>query len=127
MPLILNLHLTERIYIFCNADLKAQGTILLLPLFPRMFRPKDIIFTANRYISNGLIQNISHIVYIIPERYSELSELDELKTVGRIVGALNAFLPKRQFILIGPGRWEAVEISNWEYRSHMRTSVIPPL
>ena len=72
---------------------------------PQDVPAKDIIFTANRYISNGLIQNISHIVYIIPERYSELSELDELKTVGRIVGALNAFLPKRQFILIGPGRW----------------------
>ena len=72
---------------------------------PQDVPAKDIIFTANRYISNGLIQNISHIVYIIPERYSELSELDELNTVGRIVGALNAFLPKRQFILIGPGRW----------------------
>lgn len=72
---------------------------------PQDVQPKDIIFTAKRYISNGLIQNISHIVYIDPLKYSELSDLDDLKTVGRIVGLLNAFLPKRQFILIGPGRW----------------------
>jgi len=72
---------------------------------PQDVLPKDIIFTANRYISNGLIQNISHIVYVDPERYSELTDLNDLKTVGKIIGALNSFLPKRQFILIGPGRW----------------------
>lgn len=72
---------------------------------PQDVLPKDIIFSANRYISNGIIQNISHIVYVNPERYNELSELDDLKTIGRIISALNAFLPKRQFILIGPGRW----------------------
>lgn len=72
---------------------------------PQDLQAKDIIFSANRYISNGLIQNISHIVYIDPIRYSELSDLDDLKAVGKIVGLLNSFLPKRQFILIGPGRW----------------------
>ena len=72
---------------------------------PQDILPKDIIFSANKYISNGLIQNISHIVYVNPDRYNELSELEDLKTVGRIVSALNSFLPKRQFILIGPGRW----------------------
>ncbi len=72
---------------------------------PQNILAKDIVFSANRYISNGIIQNISHIVYVDPERYSELSELEDLKTIGKIVSALNSFLPKRQFILIGPGRW----------------------
>ena len=72
---------------------------------PQDVLSKDIVFTANRYISNGLIQNISHIVYVNPEHYSELSQLEDLKTVGKIIGKLNSFLPKRQFILIGPGRW----------------------
>ena len=31
---------------------------------PQDVLSKDIVFTANRYISNGLIQNISHIVYV---------------------------------------------------------------
>ncbi|MBN1447859.1 MAG: nucleotidyltransferase domain-containing protein [Bacteroidetes bacterium] len=72
--------------------------------------PQDIprerkIFTANRYISNGRLPDITHIVYVDPQRYSDLHERIDLVTVGRIVGKLNKLLPKRQFILIGPGRW----------------------
>ncbi len=72
--------------------------------------PQDIprdrkVFTANRYISNGRLPDITHIVYVDPRRYSELFERNDLVTVGRIIGKLNKLLPKRQFILIGPGRW----------------------
>jgi hypothetical protein len=72
--------------------------------------PQDIsrerkIFTANRYISNGSLPDITHVVYVDPQRYSELNERIDLVTVGRIVGKLNKLLPKRQFILMGPGRW----------------------
>ncbi|MEN6327333.1 MAG: PEP/pyruvate-binding domain-containing protein, partial [Syntrophomonas sp.] len=72
--------------------------------------PKDIstnkmIFSARRYVSNGLVQNISHVVYIDPEAYSRLRNLEELVDVGKAVGMLNTILPRRHFILIGPGRW----------------------
>jgi hypothetical protein len=40
-----------------------------------------------------------------PERYGEISDLQQLRNVGRAVGRLNQLLPKRQFILMGPGRW----------------------
>ena len=72
--------------------------------------PKDIstdrmVFSANRYISNGYVPDITHVVYVDPEGYNRMSELSELKKVGRAVGKLNKILPKRQFILMGPGRW----------------------
>jgi pyruvate,water dikinase len=72
--------------------------------------PKDIskdriAFSANRYISNGYVPDITHIVYVDPEAYNRLSEVSELRAVGRVVGKLNKILPKRQFILMGPGRW----------------------
>ncbi len=72
--------------------------------------PKDvpqekIIFTANRYVSNGKVPDITHIVYVDPDRYNDISSLDDLKAAGRAVGRLNKLLPKRQFILMGPGRW----------------------
>ncbi len=66
---------------------------------------EKIIFTANRYISNGVVANISHIVYVDPQKYSEITERSELLAVGRAVGRLNQILPKNQFILMGPGRW----------------------
>ena len=68
--------------------------------------PEDkVLFTANRFISNGTIANISHIVFIDPEQYVKISSKKEMLEVGRIVGRINKILPKRKFILIGPGRW----------------------
>jgi hypothetical protein len=72
--------------------------------------PKDIpdtkiVFTANRHISNGKVPEITHIVYVDPEGYNQLSSITELTQVGRAIGKLNKILPKRKFILMGPGRW----------------------
>jgi len=72
--------------------------------------PKDIpqehvVFSANRHISNGLVSDITHIVYIDPDRYSQLTDRDEILAIGQAVRRLNQLLPKRQFILMGPGRW----------------------
>jgi hypothetical protein len=64
-----------------------------------------VLFTANRYVSNGRVPGITHVVYVDPDRYSEIEDLRALKQVGRAIGRLNAVLPKRQFILMGPGRW----------------------
>jgi pyruvate,water dikinase len=68
--------------------------------------PKDkIIFTANRYVSNGKVPNIAYAVYVDPENYSEIESLDYLMDIGKAVGKLNKMLPKKTFILMGPGRW----------------------
>lgn len=72
--------------------------------------PKDvaedrIIFKANKFISNGRVPDITHIVYVDPFAYNEIADKATMIDVGRAVGALNKLLPKRQFILMGPGRW----------------------
>ncbi|MEE4218283.1 MAG: PEP/pyruvate-binding domain-containing protein [Xanthomonadales bacterium] len=72
---------------------------------PRNLPPEMVLFSAHKSISNGRVPDITHIVYIDPERYTELAELADLRKVGKAVGRLNKLLPKRQFILIGPGRW----------------------
>ena len=72
---------------------------------PKEIEERDVVFSANRYVSNGILPDISHIVYVDPEAYSELSEKEDLLGVARAVGKLNKLLPKRQFILMGPGRW----------------------
>jgi pyruvate,water dikinase len=64
-----------------------------------------IVFNANRFVSNGTVPNISHIVYVAPEQYNAIADLTELATIGRVIGKLNQLLPRRQFILMGPGRW----------------------
>ncbi|MBU0985227.1 MAG: PEP/pyruvate-binding domain-containing protein [candidate division Zixibacteria bacterium] len=66
---------------------------------------EDLLFSANRYVSNGRIPDVTHIVYIDPEAYARLSTREDLLAVGQAVGRLNQILPKRQFVLMGPGRW----------------------
>jgi hypothetical protein len=72
--------------------------------------PKDvpresIVFSANRYVSNGRVPDITHVVYVDPEEYGRLPERADLIAVGRVVSRLNELLPKKRFLLIGPGRW----------------------
>jgi len=68
--------------------------------------PKDkVLFSAHRFISNGRVPDVTHIVYIDPDSYADLPELTQLQDVGRAVSRLNKLLPRRQFILMGPGRW----------------------
>ncbi len=102
-----------------DIEFASDGTdLFLLQCRPQSFSrqsaaapiPKDIpeekiLFTARKYVSNGLVPNITHVVYVDPKQYGELTSQSDLLAVGRVVGRLNKILPKRQFILMGPGRW----------------------
>ena len=72
---------------------------------PNDIPEERVVFSANRFISNGTIPEITHIVYVDPDGYAGLANRSDLIDVGRAVGMLNRLLPKRQFILMGPGRW----------------------
>ncbi|MGE0479051.1 MAG: PEP/pyruvate-binding domain-containing protein [Phycisphaerae bacterium] len=72
---------------------------------PRDVPPERVIFTARRFVSNGSVPDLTHVVYVDPERFARLPRFDDLVAVGRCVGRLNQRLPKRRFALIGPGRW----------------------
>ncbi|MEJ2543297.1 MAG: PEP/pyruvate-binding domain-containing protein [Calditrichaceae bacterium] len=72
---------------------------------PSNLSKDKILFSANRFVSNGYIPDIKYIVYVSPEKYNLISDLDELKAIGRVIGTLNQLLPRREFILMGPGRW----------------------
>ena len=66
---------------------------------------ENTVFSANKYVSNGQLNDITHLVYVDPKKYAKVKDLDTLKAIGKAVGRLNKILPKRQFILMGPGRW----------------------
>jgi len=97
-------HDGENLYLLqCRPQSYAQGT-QAVPI-PKDINTDRIAFSANRYISNGYVPDITHVVYVDIDAYNRISELQEMKNVGRVVGKLNKILPKRQFILMGPGRW----------------------
>ncbi|MEG1427222.1 MAG: PEP/pyruvate-binding domain-containing protein, partial [Oscillospiraceae bacterium] len=72
---------------------------------PADISQKSKIFTANRYVSNGKATGIKTIVYVNPEEYTKLASYRDMMSVGSAVGELNKLLPRKTFILMGPGRW----------------------
>ncbi len=72
---------------------------------PKDVETKDIVFTADRYVTNGWVPDITNIVYVNPEAYGRLASREEMLEVARAVGRLNRLLPMKRFILLGPGRW----------------------
>ncbi|HKJ01334.1 MAG TPA: PEP/pyruvate-binding domain-containing protein [Longimicrobiales bacterium] len=84
---------------------QSYGGLDAPPAIPRDVPPDRILFSARRFVSNGRVDAVTHIVYVDPDAYAALGSLDALRDVGRAVGRLNQVLPKRQFVLMGPGRW----------------------
>jgi pyruvate, water dikinase len=66
---------------------------------------KNKVFSASKYVNNGIVKDIQYIVYVDCNTYKNLKTPNEMQTTGKIIGRVNSVLPKKKFILIGPGRW----------------------
>jgi pyruvate, water dikinase len=93
----------EHLYLLqCRPQGMSEG---MAPVaIPRDLPPERVLFTANRYVSDGRVDDLTHLVYVEPEAYGRL-DADAMREVGRAVGRLNRLLPRRHFALLGPGRW----------------------
>ena len=87
----------------CRAQSYGPDTIPVA--IPQNLPSDKVIFSTTHFVSNGKVPDITHIVYVDLEGYSQLPDPAAMRDVGRAVGRLNKLLPKRQFILVGPGRW----------------------
>jgi hypothetical protein len=99
---------TDLYLLQCRAQSRAED-FAPAPI-PRNLPREAVLFSAHRSISNGRVPDITHIVFIDPDRYAELEDPRDLRNVGKAVGRLNKLLPRRQFVLIGPGRWGSRDI-----------------
>lgn len=75
------------------------------PAVPANIPAQNLVFTANKYISNGMVTGVKTVVYVDPSEYGELKKREDFFRVADAVRELNSILPKRSFILMGPGRW----------------------
>ncbi len=105
LPIDIEFAADERDFYLLQCRPQSSGADGAAPTIPRDLPPERVIFTARRHVSTAHLTGITHIVYVSPAAYDGLEELADLKAVGRTVGRLNSLLPKRQFILVGPGRW----------------------
>lgn len=72
---------------------------------PSNIPTQSTVFTAHKYVSNGKLTGIKTVVYVDPIEYSKLEEHDLLVSVGNAISEINRILPRKSFILVGPGRW----------------------
>ena len=97
-------HDGQSLYLLQCRSQSSLDEVLPSPI-PKDVPERDVIFTARKFVSNGVIPDITHIVYVDPEKYANLPDRSSLIEVGRAVGQINKNLPKGRFILMGPGRW----------------------
>lgn len=72
---------------------------------PEITNQVNVLFETNKFVSNGFLSGINYVVYVDPILYSETENKDILIKIGEAISRLNKVLPRREFILIGPGRW----------------------
>lgn len=72
---------------------------------PKDIPDENVLFSVGRNTRNGIVESITHIVYIDPARYVDLPDLPVKKQIGTVIGRLNKLLPKKKYILMGPWKW----------------------
>jgi hypothetical protein len=72
---------------------------------PRDLQDEDIVFSTHRMVPQGVVRNISYILFVAAEGYFSLSTQAERTQLERAIGQLNAALKDENFIAVGPGRW----------------------
>ena len=78
--------------------------------FPSDIPDADKIFSSRRLVPQGIVSKIRYLIYVSPERYSQVAMPTIKLELARLVGRLNKRLERETFILMGPGRWGSSNI-----------------
>jgi len=77
---------------------------------PQQIPDHDVVFRAAKFVRTGLVDKVEYVIYVSPEAYDAIPTREQRVEVGRAIGSLNDALEKKNFILIGPGRWGSNDI-----------------
>jgi pyruvate,water dikinase len=79
---------------------------------PDDVEPGRVLFRSSRFIGGGVVDGIRHIVYIPAARYGAIASPDVKKSLGRVVGQVNARLRaiEGRELIMGPGRFGSSNI-----------------
>lgn len=70
---------------------------------PETINPDDLIIETKKSMGNGLIDNISDLIYVEPDKFDNLVTNQMADEIDRLNEKMRE--EKRQYVLIGPGRW----------------------
>ena len=72
---------------------------------PEHLESENILFSTRFMVPKGLVANIRYVLFVPPEIYYALGTAQARKELGGVISQLNAALPGKSFICVGPGRW----------------------
>jgi hypothetical protein len=84
-----------------QSHLRDSGQVKL----PTELLEKDIIFSTQLMVPQGIVEGIGYVLFVSPEGYFNISTQAERTKLERAIGQLNAALEEEVFIAVGPGRW----------------------
>lgn len=84
---------------------QSQLQLVLPSMVPSDLSAENIIFSCQFMVPVGYLDNIRYVIYVRPKGYFGLASERQRNEVSRIVSQLNASLPAKGFICVGPGRW----------------------
>lgn len=69
--------------------------------------PERTLFRSDKMIRGGVVRDLRYVVYVDPQAYAALRDQDLKRSLGRVVGRLNAHpqVEAGGLLLMGPGRW----------------------
>jgi len=79
---------------------------------PDGVEPERVLFRSSRFIGGGVVDRIRHVVYIPAALYAAIASPDVKKSLGRVVGQVNARLRsiEGRELIMGPGRFGSSNI-----------------
>jgi hypothetical protein len=72
---------------------------------PSQLPEEDTIFTTRFMVPQGVLADIRYVLFVPPEAYYALETTQARKELAGVISRLNAALPPKTFICVGPGRW----------------------
>jgi hypothetical protein len=72
---------------------------------PKKLEDKDILFESHFVVPQGVIENVSYVVFVPHLPYFSLATNIDRSNLARAIGKLNKKLEGETFICVGPGRW----------------------
>jgi hypothetical protein len=79
---------------------------------PRNLTPERVLFRSRTFVGGGVVRNMRYVLWIDGDAYASLDE-SRKRSIGRIVGALNALraFERNRVLVMGPGRWGSTNIA----------------
>ena len=88
----------------------AQSIHLAPVSIPNPGNKEDILFKAVGITPCGIVTGLRYIVWVDPAAYLRLPDEHLRREVGSAVGLLNRKLPRKSFVMFGPGRWGTLDV-----------------